>query len=393
MAVAGKCTTTFRAEPQNNQTAKKRGSDVPHDPSDTSGSEADSDLEGEPSDDGDGSDNNNLDNETVTSEPVDHTASSTSGQPSLHPDVSSGDFGKVVQLKARRELSNREKFHLLKHPFVPCKGYSFPARIFNHRQRHFQTSWLERYNGLVYSESEDGGYCKFCVLFAKCEASVKELCILVTRPLTNFKKATDKLNEHFSSKGRKFHMASVERAEAFCAVMENRIPSIDHLLNSRRAQLVAENHLKLNSIAATIIFCGRQALALRGHRDDGPVLLSETVIGQGNFQALLQFRDAGDEVLKHHLETADRNTMYTSKEIQNEMITICDRLRENPAYGINAQVAQCAFLVPRVKNCQTSDFVISMSNNPSTNCYRWLRRLNVSFNGEISRDLQTFRTT
>ena len=72
---------------------------------------------------------------------------------------------------------------------------------------------------------------------------------------------------------------------------------------------------------------------------------------------------------------------------------ICDRLRENPAYGINAQVAQCAFLVPRVKNCPTSDFVISMSNNPSTNCYRWLRRLNVSFKGEISRDLQAFRTT
>ena len=27
----------------------------------------------------------------------------------------------------------------------------------------------------------------------------------------------------------------------------------------------------------------------------------------------------------------------------------CDRLRENPAYGINAQVAQCTFLVPHVK--------------------------------------------
>ena len=60
-------------------------------------------------------------------------------------------------------------------------------------------------------------------------------------------------------------------------------------------------------------------------------------------------------------------------------IHICDRLRENPAYGINTQVVQCAFLVHQVKNCQTSDFVISMSNNPSTNCYRRLRRLNVSY--------------
>ena len=63
----------------------------------------------------------------------------------------------------------------------------------------------------------------------------------------------------------------------------------------------------------------------------------------------------------------------------SESFDICDRLWEHPAYGINAQVAQCAFLVAQVKNCQTSDFVISMSNNPSTNCYRRLRRLNVSY--------------
>lgn len=140
---------------------------------------------------------------------------------------------------------------------MPSKGYSFPAHVFNHWQRHFQSSWLEWYNGLDNSESEDGGYCKFCVLFTRCEASVKELGVLVTRLLTNLKKGTEKLNEHFSSKGQKFHMASIERAEAFCAVMEKRIQSVDHLLNSRRAQLVAENCLKLKSIAATIIFCGR----------------------------------------------------------------------------------------------------------------------------------------
>lgn len=42
--------------------------------------------------------------------------------------------------------------------------------------------------GLVYSESKEGGYCKYCVLFATCEGSVKELGVLVNQPLTNFKK-------------------------------------------------------------------------------------------------------------------------------------------------------------------------------------------------------------
>ena len=45
---------------------------------------------------------------------------------------------------------------------------------------------------------------------------------------------------------------------------------------------------------------------------------------------------------------------------------ICDGIWENPPYGINAQFAQCVFLVHQVQNCQSPDFVISMSNNPSS---------------------------
>ncbi len=33
--------------------------------------------------------------------------------------------------------------------------------------------------------------------------------------------------------------------------------------------------------------------------------------------------DAGDLVLKEHLETADGNAIYTTKEIQNQMIVVC----------------------------------------------------------------------
>jgi hypothetical protein len=143
----------------------------------------------------------------------------------MHPAICSGDLGKVVQLKAQRSLTENEKFFLLKHHFVPPKNYNFPSRVFGDRQRHFQNTWLEKYNGLVYSESEDGGYCKFCVLFARCEPSVKELGILVNKPLTNFKKAVEKLSEHFTSKGRKSHQSALETAMAFTAVMESRAVS------------------------------------------------------------------------------------------------------------------------------------------------------------------------
>ena len=48
--------------------------------------------------------------------------------------------------------------------------------------------------------------------------------------------------------------------------MTDKAVSIDLQANTCTAELVAENHLKLRSIAATVIFCGHQAIALRGHR-------------------------------------------------------------------------------------------------------------------------------
>ena len=76
---------------------------------------------------------------------------------------------------------------------------------------------------------------------ARCEPSVKELGVLVNRPLKHFKKANSKLNEHFSLKKRKSHKIAMERAMAFCAVMENGTIAINQQISSKRAKLVAEN--------------------------------------------------------------------------------------------------------------------------------------------------------
>ena len=41
------------------------------------------------------------------------------GTKELDPEVNSGGFHKVVQLKAKRGLTDYEKFYLLNHHFVP----------------------------------------------------------------------------------------------------------------------------------------------------------------------------------------------------------------------------------------------------------------------------------
>ena len=74
----------------------------------------------------------------------------------------------------------------------------------------------------------------------------------------------------------------------------------------------------MKSLFKSLIFCGKNNVALRGRRDDDPGNSSF----QGNFQALLEFRiESGDQTLQQHLKTAPRNATYISKTIQNEIIT------------------------------------------------------------------------
>ena len=72
----------------------------------------------------------------------------------------------------------------------------------------------------MYSESTNGGYCKFCVLFAT-RGPYIEFGVLVNKPLTNFKKANEKLDQHFF--GKEFHKAAVQTAMLFQKVQLNQI--------------------------------------------------------------------------------------------------------------------------------------------------------------------------
>jgi len=204
--------------------------------------------------------------------------------------ICSGDLGKIVKLKLERHLTDHEKYMLLKKHFVPASNFKFPPRIFNGYTRHFQVAWLKRYDGLVYSVSEDGGFCKYCVLFGRYSPS-KQLGALVSMPLTNFKRACEKLTKHFHSvrTGQKYHHAAVLEANEFIRVMEDKSKGIKEQVNTKRSKRIAENVSKLVPIAQTVIFCGKQGIALRGHRDDSLAIEQDPKGNHGNFLALLNF--------------------------------------------------------------------------------------------------------
>ena len=147
------------------------------------------------------------------------------------------------------------------------------AVLYGKQNHYFQYTWLFQYNGLVYSQIQKGGYFKYCILFAQAPSIVSKFAgTFITQPLISLQKATEKLWEHFtgcgSISGRKYHLVAVEKAEFFKAVLEKKQVPVDQQLSRIRAQRIAENRKKLNSIAETIIFCGKQGIALRGRWDD-----------------------------------------------------------------------------------------------------------------------------
>ncbi len=169
----------------------------------------------------------------------------------------------------------------------------------------------------------------YCILFGQAAYSVSSFKgILITCPLTNLQKASGKVREHFiglgSTSARKYHQLAVEKAENFKTTIEKKQLPVDQQLSSILERRIAENREKLKSIAETVIFCGRQGIALRGHRDDWKHLEEAPSANDGNFMALLHFRvQSGDRVLAEHLQSAGRhqNALYTSKTVQNELLT------------------------------------------------------------------------
>lgn len=226
-----------------------------------------------------------------------------------------------------KSLSDEDRFHLLTKHYTPPSDFSFPVTVLQKKKRRFQATWLETFKWLVYSPSADGAFCICCALFAKSE----NLGSLVKAPLKNWNKATSDMKSH---EQLKYHQDAVTSAEHFSSAMTEERHDIRCQIDSNAEKQIDINRQVLASIIKTVIFCGRQGLALRADRDDGVLKDSNN----SNFNELLKFRiEAGDNVLATHLATCKPNATYVSKTTQNNLINIIgEQIRD----GILRQVRE-----------------------------------------------------
>ena len=241
------------------------------------------------------------------------------------------------------ELTDREKYMALTHPFVPPRHFKFPVGTEYGKERRCQESYLNEFDRVVYSQSLDSLLCKYCILFDN--GSSSQSCF-IKEGFSTWTKARNRLNEHFkgicsneveskgaqNSKKRKRrpkayqnHLDNHLKALNFVRRMEGSLYTADLLMQKDRQEKLERNTKVLDSVIDTIYTSGSQNMPLRGHRDDSKYY-DDKGNNPGNFQVMLEYcARSGDTVLAEHLKrtkenNGGRNCTYRSKTIQNEVI-------------------------------------------------------------------------
>ncbi|XP_060855231.1 zinc finger MYM-type protein 1-like [Metopolophium dirhodum] len=239
-------------------------------------------------------------------------------------------------IKVDRNLTDNEKHIVLTNAWIPPVSYSFPILEPNkERKLKFQHHWLTSYSWLLYSEIKSGAFCRFCVVFAKCGGvGNQKLGFLSSEPFNNWKKAKEVFNKHSLLE---YHKTAALKADSFLSVFSKKQKSIVDALDDDRSKQIINNRKRLLPIVECIILCGKQEIALRGHRDFGPIdFTSASAKNEGNFREILKYKVKDDDCIRSFLESDSRNK-YLSPRIQNEIIAICgDVLLKKIVEKINA---------------------------------------------------------
>ena len=227
----------------------------------------------------------------------------------------------------------------------PDSHANYPTVYMNGCNRKFKVQWLETHPWLHYSPSENGAYCRACALFAPEGVRGQRLGVLVTEPFCMWTKQSSVFERH---EKHEYHHTAVLKMQEFIKACETPSRNIANRLNKEREEQIYRNTEVMKSLFECILFCGTQGISLRGHRDDSN---ASPEYNRGNFIELVEFRAKTDQILTTHLKKAPMNASYTSKTIQNQLISVIgDTIRD----GIIKDIKDARFftiLADEVTDC------------------------------------------
>ena len=169
-------------------------------------------------------------------------------------------------------------------------------------------------------------FCLPCTLFDKSEISQKskfskntgfsswfKISEKVSKPLS-CEETCEKNISNYSK-----HSLMMTKAEYLIQRFQDPTATVPYNFETTREIQISKNRQILKWVIKTIILCGKQCIALRGHRED----IHNSSNNCGNFLAILKLLSETNSDLKHHLDAPSaRNATYISPYIQNELIEI-----------------------------------------------------------------------
>ena len=192
----------------------------------------------------------------------------------------------------------------------------------------------------------DGALCKACKLFISVADIPKVYGKFLSKPWRGYSRTQD-LKDHEQTT---YHQNAEERFYNRVSVATGRQQPVTSLLNKEAAKKLTNRKKRLDSIIRSLVFCARQGIALRGHRNESSPLLDSNeyhdgvVLGdvnRGNLLQLLEFRrQSGDENIDLFI---NKKSLYTSPEIQNQLLKmtadqvigkVVDDVKRSPYYSI-----------------------------------------------------------
>jgi hypothetical protein len=216
-----------------------------------------------------------------------------------------------------RQLSDESIYQILTNHFIPPQKYVFPAKQDHGCNRRCNMDYLD--NNFVYSPSTDSVWCIVCALFSS-PSKRDNLHIFVNSGYSQWHNIIDKKKRHCDNQ---YHKNAMDNAERFKSRFENPSATIPLLLDNERKERYVKYQLILEKIARAVHLCGRQGIALRGHRE---TMTDDPNCNPGNFLAILKELAEDDPVLKEHLKVPlQRNASYIRMQSQNEMIDVIGR--------------------------------------------------------------------
>ena len=200
---------------------------------------------------------------------------------------------------------------------LPSREYPDSRRKSGTSTRSLLLKWFDRYDWLAYfgKSGEEGVFCAPCVLFpTQHRQGSSRGDYFITKVHRDWKHTCGEAADH---EALQYHRDAVAKMTAFMATDAEPATRVDLMQSLAASERISANRAILRSVLSCLDFAARQGLALRGHRDE--VVVNDAP--QGNFLALVKFAiQAGDSVLKAHLDRCSRNASYISKTIQNELL-------------------------------------------------------------------------